>query len=277
MPLSIELRTPPALDLSIVVPLRDEAGNLDALAREVEQAMADCAFSWECIWVDDGSADGSLDELWRIVGRDGRHRVLVLDRNHGQSAAMTIGFAHARGRLLATLDADRQSDPADLPRLVAHLDRGGLDLVNGWRERRHDSRVRKLSSRIANGFRNRVTHEAVRDVGCSVRVMRREAVDGIPVFHGMHRFLPTLVRMNGHSRIDELPVNHRPRARGRSKYGIHDRLWVGIGDTLMIRWLWRRSVAPSLADTRPVPGTPAFAAVEALPVTSRHGVAEVDA
>ena len=244
MSLSIRANTPSTLDLTIVVPLKDEAGNLERLAREIALALDATSYSWECVWVDDGSRDGSPAELRRLSAADARHRVLTLDRNHGQSAALATGFAHARGRLFATLDADGQSDPADLPRLADQLLANGLDLVNGWRVHRHDSRIRKLSSRVANDFRNRLTDDAVHDVGCAVRVMRREVVDGIPLFHGAHRFLPTLVRMNGFSRMAEVPVHHRPRGAGISKYGIRNRLWVGIGDTLMIRWLRRRAVAP---------------------------------
>ncbi len=244
MPLSVDATAELAVDLSVVIPLKNEAGNLEPLAREVERALSNSPYRWECLWVDDGSVDESLAELHRIAAHDSRHRVLVLERNAGQAAAMSVGFAHARGRLLSTLDADGQSDPADLPRLAAHLDANDLDLVNGWRQRRRDSGIRRISSRVANAFRNRLTGEAVRDVGCSVRVMRREAVDGIPLFHGMHRFLPTLIRLNGFTKRDELPVHHRPRMQGLSKYGVHNRLWVGIGDTLMIRWLARRAVAP---------------------------------
>jgi glycosyltransferase involved in cell wall biosynthesis len=246
MPLSVDATAELAVDLSVVIPLKNEAGNLEPLAREVERALSNSPYRWECLWIDDGSVDASLAELQRIAAYDSRHRIVVLERNAGQAAAMSVGFSHARGRLLATLDADGQSDPADLPRLAAHLDARQLDLVNGWRQRRRDSGIRRISSRIANAFRNRLTGESVRDVGCSVRVMRREAVDGIPLFHGMHRFLPTLIRMNGFTRRDELPVHHRPRMRGVSKYGVHNRLWVGIGDTLMIRWLARRAVAPTV-------------------------------
>lgn len=244
MLLSIRTNAVSTLDLSIVVPLRDEAGNLERLAGEIEDAMLPSGYAWECIWVDDGSRDDSFEELLRIQARAVCHRVLTLDRSHGQSAALAVGFQRARGRLVATIDADGQSDPADLVRLADHLAVGNLDLVNGVRLHRHDTRIRKVSSRIGNAFRNRLTAESVRDVGCSVRVLRRESVDGIPLFHGMHRFLPTLIRMNGFQRVDELPVNHRARRHGQSKYGIRNRLWVGIGDTLMIRWLRLRAVAP---------------------------------
>lgn len=273
MQLSIRASAPPTLDLSVVVPLKDESGNLERLAREVTAALARTRYTWECIWVDDGSTDDSVVELERICAGYDRHRMLVLDRNRGQSAALASGFAHARGRLLATLDADGQNDPADLPRLADHLLVQDLDLVNGWRVRRRDGGVRRISSRIANGFRNRLTAETVRDVGCAVRVVRREALDGVPLFHGMHRFLPTLVRLNGYARMAELPVNHRPRAWGASKYGIGNRLWVGIGDTFMVRWLSRRAVAPVVLPRAPTPAAaPVARATPASPAALPPGV-----
>ena len=149
------------------------------------------------------------------------------------------GFRAALGELVATLDADLQNDPADLPKLLAALDHA--DVVNGVRANRQDSWVRQLSSRIANGFRNWVTGESVSDVGCSLRVMRREYLDGVTMFRGMHRFLPTLLRLRG-ARVTEIPVTHRPRRHGESKYGIGNRLWVGLVDVFAVRWMQSRFV-----------------------------------
>ncbi|HET6303948.1 MAG TPA: glycosyltransferase, partial [Myxococcota bacterium] len=171
--------------------------------------------------------------------RDPRVRVVVLDGNHGQSAALDAGFRRARGEIVATLDADGQNDPADLPRLLARLD--DADVVNGVRTGRRDGPVRKLSSRIANGFRNRMTHESVRDVGCSLRVMRREFLERVKLWRGMHRFLPTLLRLEG-ARIVEVSVSHRPRRHGTSKYGIRNRLFAGFMDVFAVRWMQRRAL-----------------------------------
>lgn len=245
---------PPSLDLSIIVPVKDEAGNIEPLAREIEAALAAAEVDrWECIWVDDGSSDGTTVEVQRLVGREPRHRVVALDRNYGQSAALGAGFCAARGDLIATLDGDGQLDPADLPRLLELQRSGAADVVNGRRQRRQDGWLRRLSSRIGNGFRNRITGEQVADVGCSLRVMRRACVQHLLVFRGMHRFLPTLIRLNGYDRILEVPVRHRPRLRGQTKYGIRNRLWVGIQDTLAVRWLGRRLVAPRQREGPPDP------------------------
>jgi glycosyltransferase involved in cell wall biosynthesis len=250
---------PASLDVSIVVPVKDEAENVAALAAEIRAAMEATRHSWECVWVDDGSTDDTAAALLRIASEDARHRVLRLDGNHGQSAAIASGFADARGEILVTLDGDGQNDPGDVPRVVALLLAQGADVVNGRRARRQDGWVRRLSSRTANGFRNWITDERVSDVGCSLRAVRRQAVRHLFVFRGMHRFLPTLARLNGASRILEIPVGHRPRLRGQTKYGIGNRLWVGLADAFAVRWLqWRGvSAPPRLAPTLPARDGPA--------------------
>jgi glycosyltransferase involved in cell wall biosynthesis len=197
------------------------------------------------VYVDDGSRDGSAEVLASLAARDPRVRVLRFAENAGQTAAFAAGFEAARGEVIATLDADLQNDPADLPRLLAALD--GADVVNGVRVGRRDGLVRRASSRIANAFRNWVTHESVTDVGCSLRVMRASYLRRLPLFRGMHRFLPTLLRLEG-ARVIELPVRHRPRRHGRSKYGIANRLFVGIADTLAVRWMQSRRLRWRLRD-----------------------------
>jgi len=248
MPYQIVELPPASLDVTVVVPVKDEAENVLLLAAELRSALESSPYAWECVWVDDGSADGTGELLRRLAAEDPRHRVRTLDRNYGQSAALATGFSAARGRLLATLDGDGQNDPADLPGMVALLLARDVDLVNGWRARRRDGPIRRLSSRIANGVRNRVTRETVRDVGCSLRVMRRDAVRHLFVFRGMHRFLPTLMRLNGLGRTLEVPVKHRPRLRGTTKYGVNNRLWVGLADLFGVWWLQRRTVAPRLRE-----------------------------
>ena len=232
--------------MSIIIPVRDEERNIAGLAEELTMTMCSTSWSWECLWIDDGSIDNTLSELQRINKKDARHQFIVLSRNYGQSAALSTGFSYARGEILVTLDGDGQNDPNDIPVLVRYLLENNADMVNGWRKRRRDTAVRKISSRIANAFRNRVTREQIRDVGCSMRVFRHRCVKGIPVFKGMHRFLPTLIRTGGCSRIVEMPVRHRPRAYGQTKYGIHNRLWVGLIDTLAVRWMQTRMVYPKV-------------------------------
>jgi glycosyltransferase involved in cell wall biosynthesis len=223
--------------VSIVVPVYNEEESLPVLAEEIGAAMAEVTPDYELLWVDDGSTDGGPAVLARLAAADPRVRVLRLRRNSGQSAALAAGFANARAEVVVTLDADLQNDPADIPRLLAALD--GCDVVCGVRTARQDTWVRRLSSRIANGVRNRLTHEAVTDVGCTLRAARAEHLRRIPVFKGMHRFLPTLLRMEG-ARVREVPVRHRPRRYGEAKYGIGNRLWRGIADLLAVRWLQSR-------------------------------------
>jgi dolichol-phosphate mannosyltransferase len=225
--------------VSIVIPIKDEEGNIPILAEEIDRAFASATYTWEVIWVDDGSTDGSLRLLQQLALDRPQHRYLTFSRNAGQSAAFTAGFRAARGRFIATVDGDGQNDPADLPRLVERLQAGDVDMVNGYRQKRRDSLSRKLASRLANGFRNLTTGRTVRDVGCSTRAFRKECATGLPQFKGVHRFLPTLVAMHGY-RLAEVPVNHRPRVHGRTKYSINNRLWVGLMDIAGIMWLQRR-------------------------------------
>jgi dolichol-phosphate mannosyltransferase len=252
--------------LSVVIPIHDEADNVAPLAEEVARVFAATGIAWEAVWVDDGSTDGGAQQVRALPPP---HRLVRLDRNHGQSAACMAGFQAARGEWVGTLDGDGQNDPADLPRQLVHALVAGVDMVNGIRVRRHDSLVRRASSRIGNAVRAWITGEReVADVGCSTRVVRRAALAGLPFFHGMHRFLPTLVRMRG-GRLAQIAVNHRPRRAGRSKYGIANRLWVGLCDCVGVRWLQARhrgwlvlaeeSAPPAAAPPVPAPGAAAFA------------------
>jgi len=230
--------------VSVVVPVYNERLNLEPLHREIGAAMATTGATWELILVDDASDDGSAEELARLATADGHVRVLTLAGRTGQSGALLAGFAAARGEVVVTLDADLQNDPADIPRLLAALPGHGAAI--GWRQERNDTWVRRLSSRIANGVRNALTHETVKDTGCSLKAMRREYLRHLPRTQGVHRFLPTLVKLEGGS-VVELPVGHRARRAGLSKYGIGNRLLVGIGDLLMVRWLQKRRVNVTVA------------------------------
>lgn len=229
--------TPPAV--SVVIPVFDEEESLPRLVGEVRAALDGAAIAFEAVLIDDGSRDGSLGVARRLAAEDRRFRVLRLPRNRGQSAAMGAGFRAARAPVVVTLDADLQNDPADIPRLVAELE--GWDVVSGVRAKRRDSLVRRLSSRIANRVRSAILRDGVSDVGCSLKAYRSEYLREVPVFNGMHRFLPALVAMQG-ARIKEVPVSHRPRVHGVSKYGIGNRLWRGIADLAAVRWLQARWV-----------------------------------
>jgi len=253
------------MDLSIVIPVRDEVGSVRALATQIAAALKATAVEWEVLWVDDGSRDGTRDEIRALSRYDPRHRWIGLEVSQGQSAALMAGFRQARAPRIVTLDGDLQNDPADIPGLVAHADRTGLDVVNGVRRGRKDTRIRRVSSRVANGFRNRITGEHIADVGCSLRTFPTQAALRLPTFRGMHRFLPTLLRLQGCS-VGEVAVGHRPRLHGRTKYGIHNRLWVGLLDTLGVWWLKARWAEPRVAESggRVAPGLPDTALVVPL-------------
>jgi len=235
------------LDVSIVIPVMNEEESVPVLAREIETAFAVTDYRWECLWVDDGSSDKTVELITAMASPP--HRLLKHDRNYGQSAAFYTGFKYARGEIIGTLDGDLQNDPADLPRMISRLKRGEVDIVNGIRANRQDDWVRKLSSKIANGFRNWMTEDSITDVGCSIRVFYKDFVEILPLWKGMHRFLPTLMRMNG-GKIIEVPVNHRQRQFGLTKYGIGNRLWVGLMDTFGVKWLSKRGVRPNIVKER---------------------------
>ena len=237
MALSISEKT---LDISIVIPVRNEADNILSLAKELESVMEREFKEWECIWVDDGSSDQSLVLLRELAISNNRHRYISFEQNAGQSAAFCAGFLKARAAIIATIDGDGQNDPADIPGLFRMVQSGAADMANGYRAKRQDSLDRKISSILGNGFRTWLTGKTVRDAGCSTRVFRRECVESLPRFAGMHRFLPTLAAMQGF-RLSETPVNHRPRIKGESKYSIRNRLWVSLVDMFGIFWLKKRA------------------------------------
>ena len=231
---------PPTSLISLIVPIHDERENLAPLLREIHQVMGH--FSYEIVAVDDGSTDGSGTELRRLAAEYPALRIVALERRSGQSAAVAAGVDHARGDVIATLDADGQNDPADIPRLLAILNSSEAPVaVVGFRVERTDSRWKRLQSRLANALRDRITGEQIRDSACSLRVLRRTAFQTLPRFDGMHRFLPTLLSMQGGTVI-QVPTRDRPRRRGRSKYGMVDRAWRGLADAWGVRWLKRRAL-----------------------------------
>jgi glycosyltransferase involved in cell wall biosynthesis len=232
------------LQVSVVVPLFDEEGNLAPLTAEIEQALRVPGREFELVFVNDGSNDRSLDELRDLALSRPHLRIINLARNCGQSAALAAGFRAARGEIVVTLDADLQNDPADIPLLLDALD--DWDVVSGVRLDRKDTWKRRLASSIANRIRNLVLRDGVSDVGCSLNAYRADFLRDLPSFDGMHRFLPALLKMRG-ARLREIAVRHRPRRHGRSKYGINDRLWRGIADLVGVRWLQSRWIDARLA------------------------------
>lgn len=226
--------------LSVVLPVHNEQPNLEPLFQEV--ALALTGVPHEVIAVDDGSTDGSDAELARMHDRFPALRVVTLDRRRGQSAAIAAGFDAARGDIVVTLDADGQNDPADIMELVRVLhDEPSVVAAVGYRVHRADSRWRRFLSRVANAVRNRITHDGMRDTACGLKAVRRSALVGIPRFDGLHRFIPALLQAQGGC-VEQVPVAHRPRRAGRSKYGMWDRALRGLIDALAVRWYRRRAL-----------------------------------
>lgn len=223
--------------LSVVIPFRDEAESLPILYRELAAVIDGLGIECEMIFVDDESRDDGVSLLLGIAGGDERFRLLSVSPHSGQSAALEAGFRAARGEWIATLDADLQNDPADLPRLLAEIE--GADCVNGVRRDRQDSFMKRIASRVANSIRRRILGDSVEDVGCSLRVMRAKYLARIKLFRGSHRFLPILLAFEG-ARVVEVSVSHRPRLHGKSKYAIADRLFEALLDLCAVAWMKKR-------------------------------------
>jgi dolichol-phosphate mannosyltransferase len=227
----------PPIDLSVIAPVYNERENLEPFCRELLESLSGTALEYEVILVNDGSGDGSAEKIGELARAHSCLRGLHFKCNRGQSAALDAGFRAARGRSIVTMDADLQNDPADIPALLQALEE--YDVAVGYRRQRRDGWIRRLSSRIANAVRNRLSDDDIIDTGCSLKAFRRESLAGIKLYGGMHRFLPTLLRIEGR-RVLQLPVNHRPRLHGDSKYGLRNRLFSSFLDLLAVRWMRKR-------------------------------------
>lgn len=242
MPASPE---PAPVRLSVVIPAFNEAENIEPLHRELVERLEALGHPFEILVVDDGSTDRTLSVVRGLALRDPRLRVLALSERSGQSAAFDAGFKAARGEWVVTMDADLQNDPADIRRLVEALP--GWDAVVGWRRNRRDNWVRRASSRVSNAVRNHLSGDRIIDTGCSLKLFRRQTLASIKMYDGMHRFLPTLLRFEGW-RVCEIPVNHRSRLRGHSKYNIRNRAVRAFLDLLAVRWMRSRRLRYRLRD-----------------------------
>ena len=231
--------------LSIVLPVFNEVESLGPLWQELYAVLPSLAESVEVIFVDDGSTDGSAEVLRRLAKEDPRIRLIRFEANAGLSASFYAGLRAARGRIVATMDSDLQSDPRDIPMLMKYLD--DADAVVGWRQVRHDSWLKRMSSRIANGIRKAVSGDYVQDSACSLRVMRLPCVSAMPPYTGMHRFMPTLLKIAGF-RVVQVRVNHRARKFGRSKFGVSDRAFSAFADLLVVRWMMHRRLRYRVAE-----------------------------
>lgn len=222
------------MKLSVVIPLYNEQDNVQRLQEELGAALKE--IEHEVVFVDDGSADATLER----IQRGANVRVVEFEKNTGQSAAMYAGIQAANGEVIALLDGDLQNDPADIPRLVAEIEKG-YDLVCGYRATRKDTLSKRLTSRFANFVRSRFTKDGVRDTGCTLKAMRSECREALVPFYGMHRFIPALVKGMGY-KITEMPVNHRARVAGVSKYGFGNRALKATLDMFAVRWMLSRQL-----------------------------------
>jgi glycosyltransferase involved in cell wall biosynthesis len=229
-------------EVSVVIPVFNEAENVEDLHEQLTAVLAGLARPYEIVIVDDGSSDGTLERLLALEARDPRLRVLCLRRNFGQTAAFSAGFDHSRGDVVVTSDGDLQNDPADIPRLLAKLDEG-FDLVCGWRQKRQDPLSKRLPSFFANRLISWATGVRLHDYGCSLKAIRAEVVRNLRLYGEMHRFIPAVASWMG-VRVAELPVKHRPRTRGASKYGIGRTVRVVL-DLFTVKFLGAYGTRPS--------------------------------
>lgn len=234
--------------LSLVIPVYNEETNLPILVDEIRAAVAPLGVTYEILLVDDASTDSSLEVIKGLSSQDQKIRYLSFEKNCGQSAGFAAGFQAADGELIITMDADLQNDPADIPAMLEEYDKG-YDMVIGWRANRQDSWAKRRASKFANFIRNWVSKETVKDTGCSLKVMRADMARKIPMFTGMHRFLPTLMKMQG-AKVAEVVVNHRQRVHGKSKYGVLDRALTTWSDLLAVRWMKKRQINYRIKEQR---------------------------
>jgi glycosyltransferase involved in cell wall biosynthesis len=239
--------------LSVVTPVFNEQDNIVPLFNELRAQLAPLGRDWEVLFVDDGSTDASLDRIRRLAAAHPCVSYLAFAANRGQSAAFAAGFQAAKGDIIITIDADLQNDPADIPAMLGLFDEGH-DMVIGWRRNRQDSRAKRLASLVANAARHLLTGERVRDTGCSLKIMRADMARRIPMFEGMHRFLPTLMRLEG-AAIAQMQVRHRPRLHGASKYPAFGRIRTTVFDLLAVVWMQRRFIRYTIKERRPPEGT----------------------
>lgn len=230
---------------SVVVPIKNEEENIVDLVSEIEPVMDRLGQPWELICVDDGSTDRSLLILQDLCKQKPFMRVLTFTRNFGQSAAFAAGFEAAHGELIITLDGDRQNDPSDIPKLTAAALEA--DLVVGWRVNRQDPFQKRLISKVSNWIRSRLCRDGIHDTGCSLKVYRKEALSKIKMYQGMHRFLPALFLIEGF-RVKEVPVNHRDRSKGQTKYHFFNRSIGPIIDMFVVRWMRQRAIKPEIRE-----------------------------
>ncbi len=237
------------VELSIIAPAFNEVENIPPLVERIRDIFGPLNIAFEAIIVDDASTDGTREKLLELAGQYPWLRVISLSQNSGQTAAMDAGFRAAQGRVWATVDADMQNDPGEIPRLMAMLS-PDVDMVNGWRQKRSDNVLRLVQTKIANGIRNRLSGENIKDSACSLKVYKRQCLDGLTLYKGMHRFFPTLVKMRGF-KVIEVPVSHHPRVHGVTKYKFGSRVIRAFVDLLAVRWMKKRQLHYQVRELTP--------------------------
>lgn len=256
--------------LSLVIPAYNEEENIPTLLQRVGESLRKVGKPFEVVIVDDGSKDRTPQLLEEGMRANPWLRVIRLEKNGGQSAGFHAGFKAARGALIATIDADLQNDPEEVPRLVKMIETEPCDMITGWRQKRQDSRFRLIQTRIANRVRNWISQETIQDSASSLKLYRRECLEGIQLYNGMHRFFPTLVKLRGF-RVLETPVKHSPRFAGTAKYGFRNRAFRAFIDLLAVRWMKERALKYKAFERRP-DGSQIFAG--ALPVAINTSMQE---
>ena len=224
----------PAVHYSVVIPLKDEAANIEALIEEIEPVMNHLQQPWELICIENGSTDSTRQILFRLAKLKPYLHLILFDKNYGQTGALDAGFKYAKGKWIITLDGDRQNDPADIPKLLQYSE--SYDLICGKRECRKDSWIKNMTSKLANTVRQWMCDDDVTDTGCGLKAFRRPCLAKIKLFQGMHRFLPALFKMEGFS-IKEVPISHRERKEGVSKYNFFNRSFNTVADLFVVMWM----------------------------------------
>lgn len=230
--------------VSIVIPVYNEVDNITPLASAITEAMEKAGYEYEVIFVDDGSTDGSYEMLKKTSQEFPNLRTVKFKFNCGETAALDGGFKSAKGRYVVSMDADLQNDPNDIPMMLEKLK--DFDMVCGWRHERNDPWIKRISSTVANSIRNKLSDENIQDVG-TIKAYRRECLDKIKMFKGMHRFLPTLFKIEGFT-VTEVKVRHHPRKFGESKYNVMNRMFVSFVDLLAVRWMKKRRLDYEILD-----------------------------
>lgn len=234
------------MKLSIVIPLYNEEECIPILYKELITILESLNYDYEIIFIDDASKDDSLKELKKIKVYNPNVKIISFQENYGQSTALRIGFERAQGDVVITIDADLQSDPRDIPRLLSFLEEG-YDVVSGWRRKRQDSFKKRFASKLANWIRNKILKDEIKDIGCMLKAYRRSFLNKLKLYNGFHRFLPVVLKLEG-AKVIEVEVNHRKRKFGKSKYGITNRLFKPLIDTFIVLWMRKNYPIPKIKE-----------------------------